>query len=526
MKRWATKAYPFLFALVPVINYAARNPGQFGFEDLGLLVILTLAVCGVVYALVALAARGRAPAALPPFVTMVAVVWFFSYPRLGARLAEDPSHPAHALLIPVTLAMSGALVWWARRRTPLLEGLGRFLGLTGALLVGWSAFQIGNGWLRGRSAVAHSGLVAELARPIEGPAPAPAPRRDIYLIVVDEYANSAVLRERFGYDNRPFEDSLRALGFYVPPLVMSNYAHTLLSLPSLLNVAQLTSLQREMGPDTRHPAVPNYLVEHNRVARYLQSRGYRYRFFPSQWWYSTRESSVADEEFRPWRGLDLMRMMSSGELERTVRGATVLRYFDRTHRWEADHVRRTLDAVGAGSRSGGPTFTFAHILKPHDPYVFDRDCATLPRGPEGDEAGPYIEQLQCLNHLLLGTVREILRTSEVPPVILIQGDHGSKMLGATGYADVAQVPPDAGRERLGAFGAYYLPGGGAAAFGDTVTVVNVLGDVLRHYLHADVRRAPDDHYLSVVAHPYEFRRVDARWLAGDDSAGPELRAGR
>jgi hypothetical protein len=344
--------------------------------------------------------------------------------------------------------------------------------------------------------------------------------------VLDEYANSDVLLERFGYDNRPFEDSLRALGFIVPRLVRSNYVHTLLSLPSMLNSAHLTRLEHELGPRSRHPALPNYLLQQSRVARYLEARDYRYLFFPSQWWYSTSGTSLADVEFSPWAGLDLMRALSGGELERTIRGATVLRYFDRSHHWEADHVRRTLAGLAAVPRARGPSFAFAHILKPHEPYVFDRECATLTRSKEDDDVAPYLEQMECLNRLLLGTVREILRASEVPPIILLQGDHGSKLLGATGYTDVNAVPPAAARERLGAFGAYFLPGGGSAAFGDTVTVVNVLGGVLRHYFHADLPRADDDYYLSPADYPYDFRRVDARWLASDDSAGPELRAGR
>jgi hypothetical protein len=311
----------------------------------------------------------------------------------------------------------------------------------------------------------------------------------------------------------------------VPGVARSNYLHTLRSLPSLLNAAHLDRLEQELGA-SQNPALPNHLVEHNRVARYLQERGYHYVFFPSQWWQSTSGSSVAATEFRPWSGFNFMRSMAAGELERTVRGASVLRYFDRTHRWEADHVRRTLRGLAALPRDPEPTFAFAHILKPHDPLVFDRECGTMRRGPETDHVGPYLEQLECLNHLLLGTVREILRASDVPPIILLQGDHGSKLLGATGYSNVARVPPDAARERLGAFGAYFLPGGGAAAFGDTVTVVNVLGDVLRHYFGADLPRAADEHYLSTVERPYEFRKVDAPWLAGVDSSGLNLRAGR
>jgi hypothetical protein len=176
-------------------------------------------------------------------------------------------------------------------------------------------------------------------------------------------------------------------------------------------------------------------------------------------------------------------------------------------------------------RSEGPAFAFAHIMKPHDPYVFDRECRTLRRGADHDDVGPYLEQLQCLNRMVLATVRLILERSEVPPIILLQGDHGTLLLHATGYADPGKVPPEAARERLGAFGAYYLPGGGAAAFGDTVTVVNVMGNVLRYYFGAGLPRASDAQYISPAEFPYDFRRVDAEWLSGEDSVSA-IGAGR
>jgi hypothetical protein len=526
MSRRVTKAYPYLLALVPILYYAVKSMGQFEPWVLALLLGIVLVGCGLVYALAALATARRGPAALPPFVALLAVAWFFAYPILSRKLSGNAVYVAHAILIPAGLVLSLALLWWIRRRGRLLEGMGRLLTLMGALLVGWSTIQIGAGWLRGHRAITHSALARKLARPIEGPATPAQPQRDIYLIVLDEYANSDVLRERFGYDNRPFEDSLRALGFHVPRLVRSNYFHTLLSLPSLLNSAHLASLERELGPKNTRFALPNYLLEHNRVAPYLEARGYRYVFFPSLWWHSTRTSSVADAEFRPWTGFDLLRAMSGGELQRRVGGMSVLRYLDRDHRWEADHARRTFKGLAALPRAGGPVFAFAHILKPHDPYVFDRECRTLDRQKEVDDVAPYLEQVECVNRLVLDTVREILRASEVPPIILLQGDHGTRLLDATkGYPSSEQVPPAAARERFGAFGAYYLPDGGAAAFGDTVTVVNVLGNVLRYYFGARLPRAGDEQYISPADFPYAFRRVGARWLAGDDSAGAVHRAG-
>ena len=521
-----TKLYPYFFASLPILYFAANNPDQFEYGDLALLLGLVLVGCALVYALATPLPWAGGPAGLPAFVALVGVMWFFGYAKVAGTLSGGAVHPPHRIAIPAGLAVTAVLLWWIGRRRRLLEGMGRLLTLTGALAVGWSVFQIGAARVGGRNAIAHSALAVEMARPIEGPVSVSEPRRDIYVIVLDEYANSDVLRERFGYDNRPFEDSLRALGFHVPRLVRSNYAHTLLSLPSMLNSAHLHGLEHELGPKSQHPALPNYLLEHNRVAPYLKARGYRSVFFPSQWWYSTNSSFVADAVFRPWTGFDLLRAMSGSELGRTVKGMSVLRYFDRDHRWEADHARRTFEGLAALPRDGGPVFAFAHILKPHEPYAFDRECRTLGRKKDDDDVGPYLEQLECVNRMLLQTVHQILRTSEVPPIIILQGDHGTKLLEATtGYPSADQVPPAAARERFGTFGAYYLPDGGPAAFGDTVTVVNVLGNVLRYYFGAHLPRSGDEQYISPADFPYAFRRVDARWLAGDDSAGPAQQAG-
>src|SRR6185312_12517245 len=92
------------------------------------------------------------------------------------------------------------------------------------------------------------------------------------------------------------------------------------------------------------------------------------------------------------------------------------------------------------------------------------------------------------------------------PVILLQGDHGTSTLEYSEAPTAAQVDPAAARERFGAFGAYYLPDSGAAAFGDTVTVVNVLGNVLRHYFGAELPPEADDRYLSLERTPFEFSR--------------------
>ena len=111
-------------------------------------------------------------------------------------------------------------------------------------------------------------------------------------------------------------------------------------------------------------------------------------------------------------------------------------------------------------------------------------------------------------------------------MILLQGDHGSQIVFNNALKDVKRVGPPGAWERFGAFGAYYLPDGGAAAMGDTVTVVNVLGDVLRRYFGAELPREPDEHWLSIEHSPFDFVRVDPAWLAQGGPTESELRATR
>jgi hypothetical protein len=528
MRPRLTQLYPFLIAIIPILNFAGSNPSAFKAKDLAFTIAVAVVWCAAVHLLALLVIGRRGPPALVPFVVLLAVGWFYGYGLLVGKLSPDKTRPHHALVLAGLVLLGTGLLLWIRRRERLLDGVARFVALMGTLLVSWGLFRIGIGWIRGMQAVEESALVSELARPIETAGQARRPMRDIYFIVLDEYPNSEVLRERFKYDNRPFEDSLRALGFQVPHRVQSNYLHTLLSLPSVLNAVHMTGLEGELGPKATSPAVPNHLLEHHRVAAFLKGHGYRYLFFPSQWWHSTRSSEVADVVFHPYHGFRLTRALSEGELQRALRTRSALRYLDPDHGWEADHVRRTMEGLAQVPQAPGPVFVFAHVLKPHSPFVFHRGCETVRRQQRSEDiGGPYLEQLECVNRMLLATVRRILRDSRVPPIILLQGDHGTNLLDATGFARADQVPPEAARERFGALGAYYLPDGGAAAFGDTVTLVNVLGNVLRYYLGADLPRAADEQYISPADFPYAFRKVDARWLAGDDSAGvTALGAGR
>jgi hypothetical protein len=504
--------HPVLFALVPILNTLTRNPG--GTRPSDIVVVLVAVLIGSVLGCLLLFAvlRKRAPQGLVPLLGLTGVFLFYGKSVLG-NLTRQLSGVPPALPLIAGLVILGIALWWLARRHHLLERVNTFLALTGILLVGWLTARLVINQFHSRSIVRHSALAAELARPVNSRAPVGGQTQqapDIYLLVLDEYAHSAVLQNLFQFDNGMFEDSLRQLGFTIPRLVRSNYVHTVLSLPSLLNFSHLTRLTQEVGANSTDASLPNYLLQHNRAASYLKQRGYRFLFFPSQWWPSTSQNGNADWQFDAWSGFNPAREVSRSDLRRSLIRTTALDYFIRDDAWDADFIRRTLTALAAVPEHAEPTFAFAHIVSPHWPYVFKADCRvagnTQFRGQSGRRRA-YTEQLQCLNSMLLHTVATILRRSSVPPIILLQGDHGTNLLRYSDAESAEAVTAAQASERLGAFGAYHVPGGGRALFTDTVTVVNVLQKVLSYYAGADVPAQADSLYVSLEGTPYDFAPV-------------------
>ena len=231
MTKWIDRAYPFLFAIIPVVRLVAGFPGWADLADVAVILTTVIAVCVVIYGLALLATR-RWGGGLAPLILMAAVLGFWVYPRV-AILLDRQVGVSHPILLPLWAAATLGCIWWLARRPALLDGTQRFLTLTGAILVAWSGSRSAS--MSGEAQGRFNGVRSSSSwRSPSGFSPQQrSAEPDIYLIVLDEDANAEVTEWLFEFDIHVFLDSLRQLGFVVPA-VHSTYLHTLLSLPSLL----------------------------------------------------------------------------------------------------------------------------------------------------------------------------------------------------------------------------------------------------------------------------------------------------
>jgi len=372
------------------------------------------------------------------------------------------------------------------------------------LAIGWSLLPL----LQVTLDLATRLAVSRTFQPVSAPSSASVwqgPVPDIYYIILDGYARNDVLKAIYDYDNQAFLDRLTQKGFFVATSSRTNYSQTIPSLASSLNMTYLDDVARQMStaPHNRWPAVQ--MIHDSAVVRFLKQRGYQFVAVASA--YSGTEFQSADVCAQPPASLTYFQNM--------LLGATPLVTLFPNLQYDIHRDRilfsfRFLQEFRPGE---APVFLLAHIVSPHPPFVFEEDGSSLyPLRPFSLIDGShylrssareeyrqgYIRQLLHVSQLIEETVDIILASSQEPPVIILQADHGPGSM-----LDWENVDNTNLQERLSILNAYYLPQGKQTLY-DTISPVNTFRVVLNACLGTHLVLLPDTSHFSTASHPYEF----------------------
>lgn len=283
-----------------------------------------------------------------------------------------------------------------------------------------------------------------------------ATRPDIYFIIPDGYPSDSWMKSTENYDNSDFTKALEDRGFIVVGHAQSNYAITVLSLPSILNMQYY---QSNPSPYSDR----DYLrleAANSRVSHRLAEMGYTYiqllsgSFIPSPAADIVRDFTpqgtidITIDNTRLLDGLLTQRLPMVADLamiERSYKHSFFEAYMDTTllrlarsrlgkllqnaqglpyHTSAPERFLETIDEVISISSMSEATFTIIHLLKPHTPVVFNERGEAIPwnRKPTPEE---FFAELRFINSRFLQMIDSILARSKNPPIIIFQADHGS-----------------------------------------------------------------------------------------------------
>ena len=514
--------YVFLLTLNPIITLYAQLPGGIPFQTTMRVFFFQL----LATVLFVTSIYGKTKNLERSCLTTGLLFFYFSSTGYFLRLIPIPVPSwAHLLLVfigvSISVVFAHPLLWGKYLTQPFLRMASPYMNMIALVSLLVPLYQISRVIFKGidDARTPWSEIIRAEMPPQSLSAENPP---DVYYIILDGYTRADVLKDVFRYDNSPFLNELSKRGFYVAEQSRSNYIRTAVSIPSSLNMNYLNFTEEQAGWDSTN-YLPLYdLFQNNQTRLLLEEMGF------------ITATVASDYAFTDWQDADIYRYPNAvkvSEFERVYMSITALGAFYDTELPFTDQLRSILPLPSYGTRrerieyafeqlSGLPLveehkFVFVHIIAPHPPFVFNAegDPVTTNRpyapGDAEDFAGDvseyqsqYIEQLQYVNQKVIKTIDSILTSSKTPPVIIIQGDHGSgSLLSPTSLEDSCLF------ERTSILNAYYMPGGKTELLYPSITPVNSFRVVFDTYFGANYPLLPDKTYYSPHVNPYNFIEI-------------------
>jgi hypothetical protein len=413
--------YPFLLVLFFVVNGYRINYGLVPLTDTVQIAITYLLAAVVLVSLGFWAWRSWQKAALMSFALLCMEFFFGAAHDWLRNVFGEILLTRYSFLLPLIFLTIVLLLFAISRSKKSFNGLGKYLNF---LLLTVLVLEIVQAvFVQPRPLVVKNKFTVSPCKSNSCMHP------DIYLIVADEYAGLQQLRDILHFDNRPFEDSLRARGFYVVANARSNYNLTEYSIASMLNASYL-----DASPKTNAKDVARCMksIDQSSVITSFVKMGYEFHnlsvfnvqkqpAFATHVFPEFSKKLITGQTFtkRIWRDIGY-HLVTEGIWRGPKPDYFV--YYRNTQQQLAE-TRRLLHVT-----SSKPRFIYTHLDMPHSPFYFDKDGNPNPASRlsyrDKTNKSLYVGYLQYANKQFLKLLDEIRAQSKEPPIILFMGDHG------------------------------------------------------------------------------------------------------
>lgn len=492
--------YPLIVAAFPVVSFFSANMAYVPVAHLWRPLGYTLALTALLWLVLGLVLRSPARGAAAATVGMLCC---FDYQLVTRATKGWLLNPLLIWAVPTIVLMAFAA--WKLTRVRTLNVLAVAIGLVSLANVGY---------LRARELVlmGRSTSTAAAGHTVTD-------RPDVYYIILDGHGRSDAIKRAIGYDNSSFIEGLRERGFYVADQSHSNYCQTELSLSSSLNMGFIPDLLPKIKPDEEERAPLGLLIDDNEVARRFRRQGYGYVSVTTG--FPPVHLASADVHLGFEGG---QTMIESGLIAMTplsVDDQTAISQFI-TRRLQLLSAFEDLKTLA--QPTAAPRLIVAHILAPHPPFVFNADGTPAPHkhemfaymdgsdfmeniGTPAEYRKGYAGQVEFIEKKVLETIDVLLANTKSGkrPIIIIQGDHGSKVglnQNSLAKTDVHEVFP--------ILNAYLVPDSIRKDLRPEITPVNSFRLVLSDLFGEALPPLPNRSWYSTFPKPYRFTEVTDR----------------
>ncbi len=499
--------HPPLIAAFPILSLYSANLAIVPLDDLWHPLFLAMGGSLLAWLVVGAVFRNVARGAAIASALIVAV---FVYGKIVTIPAANHDIGRFTQLA-IWTVVSLLVLWLLGRRAKKGDWQTPALNVLGTALVASSLGSVFFGLAAEKRHLAELTPAKETGSPV-----ATGPKPDIFYIVLDGYGRQDQLQRVFGFDNSAFVKALESRGFYVANKTHANYCQTEISLASSLNLDYIPTLLPKMKNDDQDRSPLDALVQDSEVARHLRAEGYKTVAITSG--FPPFKMRLADQWLHEATGRSLF--------EDAVIQLTPFEMNDQVSSSMFDQRREELLAAlknlgDQAPRTAVPRFIFAHILMPHPPFVFDKDGNAAKRhssfgfwdgshfyeygGKKEEYHQGYVGQVEYLNKCLLPVLDQIQKAGQPKPIILIQGDHGSKM-----NLDQENVEKTDLNECFSNLSAYYLPPEMQGKLDSTITPVNSFRLIFNGLFGETRPVLPDKSWYSGNSFPYKMIEVTDR----------------
>ena len=510
MQRRLSKSplYILFIGMYPVFALYYVNINEVLFLSTLRAIIFSLALVGFVYLVVFIFKRKSEKV---PAIAAVFLIFFYLYGHIF-NLIFDVSVDGfligrHRFFIPLWVSLL-SVVCYALIRTKKIKTINYYLNLFSAILITITAVSIiahaitSNRW-KGPEVeqVQLQPNIAEVITP------------NVYYLIFDSYGREDVLRDEFNLDNHDFIMELEQMGFVIPPCTQSNYSNTVFSLTSSLNMKYLNDFDLSKNGEIRTAEFEPY-IKHSAIRQIFEQVGYQtvtvktvypYLDITDATYYldlDQGENKLGSIESLNFQNLFMMTTALGPAVEfftdhsnlhipsfiaKLAPTSNLL--LDRNYRQYQQNLY-LLDALETNIPSiPGNKFIYAHLFTTHQPFGFTPDGEF--RWPVDESYDAYRDQIIYTNKRIIGMIKNILTIEQVPPIIILQGDHS--------YVHT--------NRRVQILNAYYLPGDGNKAIYLEITPVNTFRVVLNEYFNGNYEMLDDISYFSTEEEPYLFENA-------------------